>query len=385
MTTESQEKRALLFTNRLIGNTVFMLVNQQIGFDESSPNEKFIDGPAFAEEMYYHKAQGRDLTVKINSPGGKVVQGWDMIDAIIETGANTFNTGIAYSMGGICLIAGKHRIAYSHASAMIHAPHSKRSPGASPVKDAIKNQFRNLLETRTKFTKSEIDEMVDSGKDYFFTAKEMLEKGMIDEIRSSGISAPYGMSAREITSFFNSNVEDNQNTTEMDNNILTDVWAKITGKKESADQVLAYTQMKSENETLKASESAKDAEIVALKAKVKASEEAAVVSEAKTKAAELIENAVKIGKLSTIKPEDKVKLIDNAVANYDAVKIMIDSMPVKKVSAASFIKEEKGETKTYAWMAKHDPKGLLALAESDPDLFDKLSDEYNAEQTTETK
>jgi ATP-dependent protease ClpP protease subunit len=383
-----EHRTATKFTNRVMGNTVFMLVNKQIGFDDSEPNEPFIDGPAFAEEVYYWKAQGKTVMVKINSPGGRVVQGWDMIDAIIECCADTMNTGIAYSMGGICLIAGKHRTAYEHSSAMIHAPHNKQGRVLAST-EAIKNSFRALLSSRTKFTKAEIDDMVDSGKDYFFNAKEMLKKGMIDEIIPSDVNVapPTYASAKDLCAFYN---QYEQNETKMENkSAFTGLWAKLTGKTDESEQIVAFTGMQEEVKTLKASVSAKDVELIALKAKVTELEGASKLNDAKVKAEALIAGAEKAGKFVGIKAEDRVKLIENAVANHDTVKMMIDSMPSGKIVAAAAVIDKDGkEIKiTYEHLAKNNPKELNRIALEDPELFNKLSDEYIASknEVKETK
>lgn len=368
-------KRDFLFTNRVSGNTVFMLLNQQIGPDDSK--DPYIDGARFSEEMYWHKADGKKNVVKINSPGGRVLHGWNIVDSIIETEADTFNTGVAYSMAGILLMFGKHRKAYDFAGTMIHAPRDMGGKKTQSVEFA-KGQFKTLLETRTKFTKEEIEDMMTSGKDYFFTAQEALTKGIIDEIVPSGqsLTPPTNLSAKALCAFYNS-YDENQNSKEME---YKDILNWLTGKSTEKESVEEVKNMKaqianhaSEKKTLE------DAKTI-LEARVKTLEDAAKGGEAKAKATTLIEAAIKANKFGTLKDEDKTKLIDNAVANYDAAKLMIDAMPSKKAgSAAEVPSGDKGETKTYEWMAKNDPKGLAAIAESDPDLFNKLSDEYNAQ------
>lgn len=378
MTGIAEKNSVTKFTNRVMGNTVFMLVNKQIGFDDSEPNEPFIDGPAFAEEVYYWKSQGKKVTVKINSPGGRVVQGWDMIDAIIECSADTMNTGIAYSMGGICLIAGSHRTAYGHATAMIHAPYNKSGKSVSPAGEAVKNAFRSLLESRTKFTKAEIDDMVDSGKDYFFTAKEMLKKGMIDEIIPSDVNVtpPMYASAKDLCAFYNQ-YEQNENNQMESKSSLSALWAKLTGKTDETDQIVAFTNMQEEVKTLKASAVIKDQENAALKAKVTELENAGKITDAKTKAESLIASAEKAGKFVNMKKEDREKLVENAIANHDAVKIMIDSMPSgKTVAAATLPAGDKGNSLTYEQLAQKNPEKLAEIANNDPELYARLEEEY---------
>lgn len=375
-----EHKRETEFTNKVLGNTVFMLLNQQIGQDPKAVNDPYINGANFAEEMYYWKSQGRDLSVKINSPGGKVSHGWNMIDSIIECGAETFNTGIAFSMAGMCLMAGKFRKAYDFTAVMLHAPRGT----TGPLMDVVKNQFRVLLETRTKFTKEEVNEMVDSGKDYFFSAQEALKKGIIDEVVPSGrsFSPPTSASAKELCEFYNS-YEENQNNEDMD---FKDLLAKLTGKGSEAESIVAVTEMKGKIDSLTASVTAKDQEITTLKAKVAELENAGKEDAAKVKAVKLIDDAEKAKKFVNLKAEEKQKFVEMATANYDGVKAMIDSMPSKKeFSAASTVSDDKSKTETYEFLAKNDPKRLEDIFKNDPELFNKLSDEYVASKKEATQ
>lgn len=371
----------LVFTNRVVGNKVFMLLDKGIGIDKDAP---YILGSSFAEELYYWKSQGKDVTVKINSGGGKVFDGWSIIDAIRENEANTQVVGIAASMAGICLMFGKHRSAYNFSRIMIHAPRG----GSKEFLNVIKGQFRDLLESRTKFTKDEINDMIDSGKDYFFDAKQALEKGIIDEVIETGKSVSINPSVlndvSELHLIYNSALKEeftNKSETEME------IFNKLFGGKSESENAIAAVQMKAENDTLKAEKAAWEKEKTSYENKLKELENAGKANEAKVKATALIEDAVKAGKLSFKDDAEKAKAVEGAIANYDFTKQMIDAMPTKKVVAAATIPAADGkQIETYEWLAKNDPKKLAAIAETDPELFNKLSDEYNASQTkTEAK
>lgn len=344
-----------------------MLVDKGIGPDRQSPTDAYIDGSAFADEMYYHKSQGKDITVKINTFGGRVDHGWSMIDSIIETGADTFNVGMAYSMGGVCLMFGKYRKSYSHASIMIHAPRG----GSPTLVDVFKNSFRTLLESRTKFSKTEIDEMMDSGKDYFFTAKEALVKGIIDEIIQTDLQVPVHASTNELHLFYNNHIDQNK-----DSNM--EFFNKFFGGKDESESMVNAVQMKSENEALKAEKAAKELELSNLRAKLTEAEAITAKAEHKNKAVELIENAVRANKFLNLTEEAKETLIAGAITNYDATKIMVDNMASKKIGSVSNVITSSGgktEALTYDFLAKHKPEELKNIAENDPELFDKLIDE----------
>lgn len=379
------QREKLYFTNRVNGNHVFMLLDKSIGKYKDDDNDPYILGSAFAEEIYYWKSQGKQVTVKINCPGGSVFDGWSMVDAIMQNGANTENIGIAYSMGGICLMAGKHRTAYNFSRIMVHAPRG----GSKNHLEVVKGQFRDLLESRTKFSKAEIDEMIDSGKDYFFTPAEALQKGIIDEIIDTGKTFNFSQeqlcNTRALYLVYNNAFhESNQNNTDMD---FKSIIAKLTGKTDEAEGIVAVTEMKSQLTKLEAAQASWVTEKAALQAKITELENAGKVSEAKTKAIALIEGAIAAGKMTFKTDAEKAQAIEGATANYDFTKSLIDKMPSGKTAAAVSIPDTGGDqTKnTYEWLMKNDPKKLQAIAETDEQLFNKLSDEYVESQKTKNE
>lgn len=381
----TEQKRHLTFTNRVMGNTVFMLLDKGIGKfkDDTDP---YIVGSAFAEELYYWKSQGKDITVKINSGGGSVFDGWSIIDAIRENDAKTQCIGVAASMAGVCLMFGKqgHRSAYNFARIMIHAPRG----GSKEFLEVVKGQFTDLLKSRTKFTEAEIKDIIDSGKDYFFTAYEAKQKGIIDEVIETGktvaLTPNQLLDSRAMYMVYNSALQEEiqyKQDTEME------IFNKLFGGKSDSENAIAAVQMKAENEKLTAEKTAWATEKAALEAKIKTLEDASKTVDVKAKAKELIEGAEKAGKLTFKDAAAKTTAIESATANYDFTKSLIESMPAKKTVAAGAIilDDQKAEHNTYEWLAKNDPKKLNEIAESDPDLFDKLSDEYVAKMKTENE
>lgn len=374
------EEKAVLepvFESFTIGNKAYILLTEDIG---SEPGD--IDGKAFASEVYGNRSLGRQVEVKINCFGGQVKEGWSMVDSIIETKANTFNAGYAYSMAGACLIAGAHRVSWPHGVVMIHAPRSKTGAPPTAHSEATREQFKNLLKSRTKFTDSEIEDMMTSGKDYFFTAKQALAKGIIDEILTTdkqfNLTSSQLSNEREMYLIYNKAIQEefNQKNTDMD---FKTILAKLTGKESEAEGIVAVTEMKSQNEQLKAKATELENEKKALEARVKTLEDAGKEVEAKSKATELVENAVRAGKVSYKDDAEKAKAIEGATANYDFAKQTFDAIPAKKdKSVASFVKEEKTEQMTYEYLSNNNPAKLQEIYNSDRELFDKLSDEYIA-------
>jgi len=361
-----------------------MLLNKPIG--RPSKEENAIYGPDFADEMYSQKSQGNDVTVKINTLGGSVGQGWDMVDSIIETKAKTENVGFAYSMGGICLIVGSKRTAYPHTRAMIHAPRTADGKQHFHT-ELVKDQFRTILTNHTKFTEAEINDMIDSGKDYFFNAKEMLDKGMIDEIVPTGsYGNASGLSDVEAYEYYNSLIEEQET-----NNEEMEILAKLFGGKTETENLVSAVQMKAENDTLKAQKASVDAKVSALEAEIATLKAEKGAQDATKKATDLIEKGIADGKLINLTAEGKATLIASAVVNYDASDLMIKSMKAQKTVAASAIIdiEAKGASKgkTYEWLANNAPDELNRMLKEEPELFNKLSDEYieSKKASNETK
>lgn len=356
------------------GKTAIMLLNKPIG--RSTATEQAISGPDFAHELYANKSEGLDTKIKINSFGGDVKYGWDMVDSIIETKSKTENIGFAYSMAGICLIVGSDRVAYPHSQAMIHAPHRPDGKTDGHL-DMLKERFKAILKNHTRFSDGEIQEMIDSGKDYFFTAEEMKQKGMIDRIETTGYGrASSDYSRDQAYQYYNSLIE-NENKPSMN------LFNAIFGKKSEEESVEAALAMKAENAQLKTEKADVEASLAALKTENETLKAAQAKEGEKAKAVQLIAEAKKAGKLNGIDAANEAKWVENAVANYDMVKSFFDGVPSAKpfsVAASMTIEKPGDGNHTYEWLAKNNPEELARIAESDPELFGKLSAEYSEKQ-----
>ena len=133
-----------------------------------------------------------DIKLFINSPGGSVVDGLAIYDVMNWVDANvaTYAMGMAASMGSILLSSGEKGKRYSlpHSKVMIHQPMGGVPGGTQESDFAIayeeikkcKDTLYNILAENTGKTYEEIAKAGD--RDCWFTAKEALEYGLIDEI-----------------------------------------------------------------------------------------------------------------------------------------------------------------------------------------------------------
>ena len=131
-----------------------------------------------------------DISLYINSPGGSVTAGMAIYDTMkyIKPQVRTVCIGMAASMGAFLLMAGEKgkRLALPNAEVMIHQPLGGAQGQATDV--AIRAEW--LMKSKTKMT-AMMAEMTgqpleklkqDVERDYFMTAQEALEYGIIDRI-----------------------------------------------------------------------------------------------------------------------------------------------------------------------------------------------------------
>jgi len=132
----------------------------------------------------------KDIQIYLNTPGGSVYAGLGIYDTMqyISSEIATICTGIAASMGAVLLCAGKagKRSALPHSRVMIHQPMGGAEGQASDI-EITTRQILGLrkelyeivaLHSGNPFEKIEKD----SDRDYWMTAEEAKEYGMIDQV-----------------------------------------------------------------------------------------------------------------------------------------------------------------------------------------------------------
>ena len=131
---------------------------------------------------------GKPISIIIDSPGGSLTDTFTIIDAIklSKTPVHTIVIGTAYSGGCLVAMTGHKRYAYPHASFMLHEGSTSTGGDSHKFINYSKfyqlqlKQLRDIVISNTKMT----DEFYESIKrdDYWLTAEEAKEMGMIDEI-----------------------------------------------------------------------------------------------------------------------------------------------------------------------------------------------------------
>ena len=144
-----------------------------------------------AQLLYLDAADaGKDITVYINSPGGSVYAGLGIYDTIqfIQSDVATICTGMAASMAAVLLVAGTEgkRSALPHSRVMIHQPMGGVQGQASDIEieaREIQKLKKELYKIIADHSHTDFDKVwADSDRNYWMTAEEALEYGMIDKV-----------------------------------------------------------------------------------------------------------------------------------------------------------------------------------------------------------
>ena len=164
-------KDRIIFLGEEVNETTASLVVAQLLFLESEDPSK-------------------DIHLYINSPGGMVTAGMAIYDTMqyIKCDVSTICIGMAASMGAFLLAGGAKgkRFALPNAEVMIHQPYG----GAKGQATEIQIAAENILKTKKKLNQMLADNTgkpveqvaIDTERDYYMSAEEALEYGLIDGI-----------------------------------------------------------------------------------------------------------------------------------------------------------------------------------------------------------
>lgn len=132
----------------------------------------------------------KDIQFYINSPGGSVSAGLAIVDTMryVKPKITTICLGQAASMGAVILAAGEKgkRYALPNSTVMVHQPMGGAGGQASDIEIRATEILRKkalLNEMMAEFTNKSIEEVAaDTDRDYYMTAQEAVEYGIIDRV-----------------------------------------------------------------------------------------------------------------------------------------------------------------------------------------------------------
>ena len=161
----------IIFLGTGINDQVANIINAQLLFLESVDPKK-------------------DIQIYMNSPCGSVYAGLGIYDTMqyISPDVATICTGLAASMGAVLLCAGAEgkRTALKHSRVMIHQPLGGAQGQASDIEITareilkLKKELYNIISEHTGKPFDKVSD--DSDRDYWMTASEAKDYGMVDEV-----------------------------------------------------------------------------------------------------------------------------------------------------------------------------------------------------------
>lgn len=143
-----------------------------------------------AQLLFLDKEDNSDISIYINSPGGSITAGMAIYDTMnfIKSEISTICIGMAASMAAFLLSSGTigKRMALPNGEVMIHQPLGGAQGQATEIKIAaerilkLKDKINKILSKNTNQPIKKVE--IDTERDYFLSAKEAKEYGIIDKI-----------------------------------------------------------------------------------------------------------------------------------------------------------------------------------------------------------
>jgi len=164
------EDRIIFLSGEITDETANMVVAQLIYLEGKDPD--------------------KDISIYINSPGGSVSAGLAIYDTMnfIKCDVTTICVGLAASMGAFLLSSGTKgkRYALPNSEIMIHQPLGGAKGQASDIEiqarhiKRIKEKINKIISEKSNQPLEKVEK--DTDRDYYMTADEALEYGLIDKI-----------------------------------------------------------------------------------------------------------------------------------------------------------------------------------------------------------
>ncbi len=257
------------------------------------------------------------ITVRINSPGGSVFDGYAIFNALKSRAASvtTKVEGLAASMASIVALAGSRVTAAANSMFMIHNPWSGVAGDSEDLRktadllDKLTSQLVGIYAGKSGKSEDEVRAAMDA--ETWFTAEEAKAWGLVDEV-TDGVAA---VASFDVSRFRNAPQALAQKPSELET---------LTAKLEAANAELAATKQHAEN----AAE-----QIAALKVESDqhAAERDAARAELKRRDAEsAIDSAISAGRLADTARAEFVALF---IADADKAKTILAALPVARGNA----------------------------------------------------
>lgn len=179
---EGRTERAWDIYSRLLRDRIIFI---------GTPINDFVANAVVAQMLFLQMEDPKkDISLYINSPGGSVTDGMAIYDTMnfLQCDVVTYCVGQAASMATLLLAAGTKgkRYALPNSRVMMHQPMGGATGQTSDISIAAKEilrwrtQMNALIANHTN--KSETEIAADSDRDFYLTANEAVEYGIVDKV-----------------------------------------------------------------------------------------------------------------------------------------------------------------------------------------------------------
>ena len=179
---EGRTERAWDIYSRLLRDRIIFI---------GTPINDFVANAVVAQMLFLQMEDPKkDISLYINSPGGSVTDGMAIYDTMnfLQCDIVTYFVGQAASMATLLLSAGTKgkRYALPNSRVMMHQPTGGATGQTSDISIAAKEilrwraQMNELIANHTNKTADEI--AADSDRDFYLTAKEAMDYGIVDKV-----------------------------------------------------------------------------------------------------------------------------------------------------------------------------------------------------------
>ena len=181
---EGRQERSWDIYSRLLRDRIVFI---------GTPIDDFVANSIIAQLLFLQmEKKKKDIHVYINSPGGSVSDGMAIYDTLnfMQCDIVTYCIGMTASMSTVLLSAGTpgKRYALPNSRVMIHQPSGGAGGQTSDISIAAKEILRwrkTINDILSKHSGKEVEQIEkDSDRDYYMTADEAKDYGLVDEVIS---------------------------------------------------------------------------------------------------------------------------------------------------------------------------------------------------------
>lgn len=149
---------------------------------------------SFISEFKYLEEVSSEIEIKINSSGGSVMSGLNIVSTILDSKTPTTArvVGIAASMASVIALAADKTVITNYGAIMWHNPFSPSGEAEDDQIKAFSEMLKSIYSSRLGMNGDEVTAFMngDEGKDgTWFTASEALEAGLVSEIEETDVQS----------------------------------------------------------------------------------------------------------------------------------------------------------------------------------------------------